>query len=310
MIFSLKIKHTLCLVLAFVITSFFSSCVIDDTTPNAIPPHNYSSFEALFNDSLSQLESHTIDASDAVDLNSMFNTNVKLTENSLFLSNGDSVSGSVEIQLIELLKKSDLVKSGLSMVRNGGTILEMAGGFSVTAWQNQEQLNFNGTIELNFDDPGALSNPNGELAVFYSGTDNSPLVESVDQGMVELVGDRYQLVGSEIGWVLAAQDFIPSNGTTNFTLSSNLSEMEVMDQRAFVLFNDFTGVVTLPKNGNNFSSTNLPIGESATVVMIAFDQQEFYIATKQITITENQSLDMILQGYPVADFITLLKAID
>jgi hypothetical protein len=294
-----------------IVTSFFPACVIDDTTPNAIPSHNYPSFEALFKDSLYQVENQTINAAESVDLNSTFNTNLKLTENSLLNSNGEVVSGAVEVQLIELLKKSDLIMSGLSMVRNNGTLLELAGGFSVTAWQNQEQLDFNGTIELDFDDPGVLSNQNGDLSVFYCATDSSPLEKAAaDQSSVELVGDRYELTGRQIGWVLAAQDFVPTNGTTSLSLNSNLNETEVMDERAYVLFNDFTGVLSLPKNGSTFSTIGLPIGQSATIVMIAFDQQKFYIATEEITISENQSLGMVLQGYPVVDFVTLLKAID
>lgn len=310
MILNTKTKYFSYFTLSFVICALFSSCVIDDTTPNPIEAHNYTSYDALFKDSIYQVQTLTIDAASAVDLNSLFNTNLNLPEGTIQKTNGDAASGAAEIQFIELRKKSDLLMSGLSLVRNDGTLLELAGGFSLTIWQNQQQLDFDGTLEIDFDDPGGLSS-NGDLEVFYNGTDSSaPVEEATDQSAVALVGDRYELTGGRIGWVLAAQDFVSNNGTTSLTLNSNLDETTVMDQRAFVLFNDFRGVVRLPKNGDSFSLIGLPIGQSATVVMTAFDEQKFYIATKEITISENETLDMFLQGYPLVDFVTLIKGLD
>jgi hypothetical protein len=294
------------------------SCRLDDISPNPSLPHYYSSFSDMFAQNGFEVELRTVDASQEMVFTSAHGTNVKIPANSLFFQDGSEAAGAVEIQMIELLNKSDLVMSGLPLEDFGSTVLESVGGFKINAWKNNEQINLDGLLTLRFevnpDNLDPLADPAENLSVFYNNTDNTLWEEANDQSSISYFavagGDIFELKGSRIGWISACRPYENTSTTTSLTLISNRNGSDIIDERAFVVFHDFNGMVELPKNGNSFSRVGLPLGQSATVVLMAFDPYSFYLATEDIVIGENETLDMNLRNLTPDEFIPALKRID
>jgi hypothetical protein len=294
------------------------SCRLDDISPNPSLPHYYSSFSDLFVRKGFEVQARTVDASQEMVFTSAYGTNVKIPANSLLSQDGTEATGAIEIQLIELLKKSDLVMSGLPLENFGSTVLESVGGFKINAWKNTELLNLDGLLTLRFnvnpDNLNPQTDPAENLSVFYNNTDNTLWEEATDQSSITYMavagGDIFELKGSQTGWISACRPYENNSTTTSLTLTSNRNGLDIMDERAFVVFHDFNGMVELPKNGNSFSRIGLPFGKSVTVVLMAFDPYYFYLATEDIVIGDNETLDMNLREFTAEEFIPALKRID
>lgn len=300
----------------YLILSFFalsvSSCLLDDTTQSLPAPHNYESLNSFFKDSLLQITNRNVSVNEAVNFESDFGTTIGIAEGQLLLPNGDLAEGNVDFELIELINKSDLVMSGLSMLNPDGNILEMVGGFSLTATKGNSALDLNNQLGIEFNEINPLSDPNADISVYYTGTDNNSPLElgNSNQSFVEQSGNNYQLTAENLGWIIATQEHIPSGNTTELTLTAEGSSNAFLEHNAYVVFNDFNGVVRLQKDGNSFSAAGLPVGESATVLMTALDINFYYIVSQDITIAENQTIDLLLREFEAPQFIERLKAID
>lgn len=315
MTFNPKTALFLFLTLSVFSSITFPSCLLDDTTPNPIIPHNYSSFESLFQDSAFQIQLRTVDASQNIVFTSAYGTNIKIESNTLFYPNGDQVTGETEIELIELRNKSDLIFSGFPLQKTDGTLLECAGAFSVKATKEEEVLDMDGLLTIRFDDLGLLSGSTEDLSVYHVTNDGSPWEEASAASSVSLMtvagGDIYELVTPKTGWLSACRPYIFNNNTTSLTLTSNRVGGGIIDQRAYIVFDNIQGMATLPVNSdNNYTTSGLPLGETASVVLMAFDENQFYLDIQNITITENQTIDMSMVTYSAPDFVDALRIID
>ena len=180
--------------------------------------------------------------------------------------------------------------------------------------KNQEFLNLSGTANILFEESGQVDNPGEELGVYYNSINNDAWVSAGDESSIAISdiagGEAYEMLITNLGWVMSGRPYTDNNESTIVTVTTNRNETGIIDQKVFLLFDEFNGMAALPLNGSTFSASDIPLNHSATIVAIAFDKFQFYFASESVTITDNLELNMNMRAFNKTDFILLVKSID
>lgn len=207
--------------------------------------------------------------------------------NILQYPNGDTVPFPYSLKLIELYTYKDMILYKMPTL-SGTTVLESGGEIKITAWHDGTEL----VLKPNEKYPLVLAttptiagmnvfqgdHPNNEYGDWNLASDGSTIV----------VNTKYNMATGKMGWQNCAQSGTTS-GETNITLSVEGKGGEFIE--LFLTMNDYHGVLT----GNNLVIENAPLGQSATLLAMAKDQNgDFRLHKQQITITQNMevTLDM------------------
>ncbi|MFK7808798.1 MAG: hypothetical protein AB8F74_13425 [Saprospiraceae bacterium] len=297
-------------VLAFLIFINYSSCQLDDTTPNPTPLHNYLSFEAFFIEQDLEITEEKFAATDPIDFTSANGTSIQIESENLLLTSGTEPTDSITIRLQEFPNNSDLIMADLSLADDDGTIMKLAGLHTVTAKAANQTLGLDGFMDIEFGNAGTGITEAGELTIFHA-EDNAqaPFLPETAGSTINFSNGEFTLQTDKIGKILAAKQSAYNN-TTTISLTNSLEQEGLIEQRAYIVFKNFKGIKKLTQDGADFTTSGIPTGVPAVVVFMAMDNTYFHIATEEITTSESLTVDLSSRNYPPVDFMTLLRNID
>lgn len=196
----------------------------------------------------------------------------------MFSNRADEVTFPYKIKLIELYKYDDIIFYQMPTPHSDG-ILNSGGEIRVRAFKDDEELVLKPTLHYiaNFSSTATES----DMKVFYGNLNGEKFSDwsmAADASSVAVTSGKYVASIYKMGWVTPAKNRTGNKADITFTIDGSGGE----NIGLAIVFKDFHGVIT----GKNLKLTDVPVGESATIVAMAKDQDGNYRLHQQdITIT-------------------------
>lgn len=302
--------------------TIFTACHKDrETVPSVIRA------ERFFADHGSHPQRFTGNASSGFTVTGKKGTRIAFPADAFVDAAGNVVSGTVEIGIIEILTKKDLLLSGVATEANG-QLLESGGELYIEALQNGVRLYLNPENGLYSANPVRVSlprdpagNPTGMMLFKQGPRYDQELLEDdsftwivFKERSQELIGPySYDFEIPEFGWINVDRFLgLPADQLTfvHVQLTPG-SASGLQDVAVLMVFENLHSVIGLNYDPatqlfgtESFSlSPNIPIGEQIAVVVIAKDTQDNLYFAKQdnITVAANDTYTLTPQPATLQD---------
>ena len=243
----------------------------------------------------------TIDQSNANDtyITGKNGTKIVIPQNAFVDTFGPIVSDKIQIELKEILSKSDMILSDQSS-SCFGQILESAGEVFIEARVNGKkiQLAEEKMMEISIPFKTALYTPYPDMMLYLGDNSNGsftwfPDADTLFRDHVKADGksNTYNIfLGSnEYSWINCARFYMDRNDRTPLTIKPTFPlSSDTIDSRLFLVFNDIHSVMNAYMNADhNFFTYKIPIGMNVTLVGIGIGKKKIYFGKKVITIKRN-----------------------
>ncbi len=280
-----------------------------------------------FIDSISRAINNTQLIVDSFDVSSddrfKINSNLELffSEHSCSLLNTNSSisSGNIKIELLALFKKGDYIKNLISTTSRK-YLLQSAGSFFVYLTSNGQEVAM--TANKSFTIKWATSSPNTSMN-FYQGfplTNFDSLftwlqtyngsITNWDSTSLGSPKHGYQISSQATNWISCSNLIDTSNGTTrlNVTLPLNYTNKNTI---IFAAYTDKNTVVRLTTDFStrSFYSLNVPLNSSITLISISLIDNQFYLGSRTVTVTNANRFSVNPVKSSPAEIISLLDGL-
>lgn len=293
-----------------------SSCKKDnpDPTNTTTPPTSGSGISSFFQTNLNNAtQTFTIDAGQNQSITGSKGTVVHFYANSFVTASGAPVTGNIQIELVEIYGKKDMIllnKQTMGVNGTGLSPLISGGQFNIVAKQNGQKLRLANGMGYSIDAPA----PNGttpQMGVFYGAIANDQLTwTQADSAFVNITQNGYSLFSDSTDWV-NLDYFMSTTGPLsklNVQLPSGIS---TSDTRVFVSVDGSNTLAGIYQFANGVFTTGdyykLPVGMPVHFIVIDLENNAIKAAIIPSTITANH-LEVVssLTTYTLADLSTLL----
>lgn len=279
------------------IAVFAVSCKKDDpiTPNNPDPTGNNQALSNYFNDrEENSTQTFTIDATLNQSITGVNGTVVNFYPNSFVTSDGTPVIGNVEIKLIEIYKKSDMIRMNKPTMGNlpgGGMAPLISGGeFKVTASQNGQEVFLAPGMNYNVIAPA----PNGvdpNMEIFYGNESGDTLTwNQADSSLVFGEQGSYYGYFDSLNWINF--DYFMNNPNPQTTVRVQIPAGYTNQTCAvFVSFDGLNSISTFYNYSGGIYTTapnyTLPIGTEVHFVAMAIIGGVPQVAIVPSTIVDN-----------------------
>lgn len=220
--------------------------------------------------------------------------------------NGQSVTGQVEIQVLELLTKSEILMYGIHTYCDG-KLLESGGEFKVEAFQNGEQLQLK--EGKNYSLFVENSSPRQSAELFYANEENNEWVEADQDSETQNNVSIAEILASEtIGWVFGYESFPEKLGWINVDWfyqdpSAGFQKVElpsgygISNTLVFGYFHGLNSVLELWHDPNiDRYFLYGPIGETVDIITITnYGDDNYKYSRTEIQISQDDDLSVLPQ---------------
>lgn len=294
-----------------------TSCQKEEVVPPPTPTSNLSSY---FSDNESDAkQTFTLDASTSQFFTGTNGVKIYMPANAFVYSNGTTVTGSVTIELTEVLTVSDMVKLGKTTASNG-EVLVSGGQLNITATQNGNALTLAPGYALNVSVP--VNSPDPQMALF-TGTQNSSgdvdwisaSVDSAQQDSIIITQDssggtwyNFDFDNDSLGWINC--DYFWNTGQSQTTITASLDTMFNSSNTAcFLVFSNINSVLNMyaSSTAGIFTTNNIPINQSVTFVCISEIDNQYYSAFVSATTSLNHVENIDMTATTLADIETAIN---
>jgi hypothetical protein len=225
----------------------------------------------------------TVSADSWSTVNGNQGTRIYFPSSSFTDADGNIVTGDVEVTLVEILKKSDMVLLNKTTTSNG-VLLESGGELKIEAFQNGQKLGFNSAVSISINMP--TYNPTEPFTSNFIGTLTSTgdVNWIVDQGSEWVLDSSNTFTmnfnGDSIGWINC--DYFGAVGNNN-VISVNVNEgFDASNTAVYFYFHDIYSVAPAVPNEDCecFKSydSGLPVGQLVTFIAISSKDGKVYTA--------------------------------
>jgi hypothetical protein len=271
-----------------------TSCKKDPVVPTPQNPVVTPPIADLFASNLENAkQSFTINASQTSTITGANGTNITIYANSLRTATGASVSGNVNIELVEALEIGDMIWFNTQTLgNNNGTMMPLVSGGQlwINATQSGQQLQL-APWGSNVQVPTTSFDPSMEL--FFGSTDSSGNVvwTPADSSAIgfgqDSSGTYYDFPNDSVGWINC--DYFYNTGgaqtVVDVTVPSGYDASNTMVWIVFPSINSVTGVYSYSSGVFSTNYYTLPVGMNVTIVALRQDGSNFYSAFATTTIT-------------------------
>ncbi len=300
-------KYTLCVVaLTLLITT---ACKLDDTTISGVPQLEYTSIEGLSNKVGAETQVFTINANEDQEITGTNGVKIVIPQDVFRTSNGEPVNGMIDIELQEILTKSEMVLSNKPSEADGA-MLETVGAFSIEAIQNNNALTIDQPLGVELNMNSNIDNPTA-LSIYYGNAISDGSVNWVldSNSDVPLNAGVHAFDVNQLEWANCAKPLVSSE-THKLTVSPGF-RADLNDQNGFLIFDDSPTVVKLIPEGEKFVRDDFPSGKTATVVMIAIDPIAIYLSVVPgVNLTEDKTVNANHNVVTEAELISTIEGLN
>lgn len=257
--------------------------------PDAAQLNNF--FNGNINDAK---QSFTIDAASPASITGSQGTVIQFSPNSFEDASGNSVTGTVDIELIEIYGKKDMLflnKQTLGDDNGNLSPLISGGEFKVTASQGGNEVflkpwySYNATVQA----PGGVD-PNMDVFYQNSVSDDTLTWALADSSLIWGQGGAYDVYFDSLGWVNC--DYFMGQSGPQTTVSVNVPNgFDNTNCAVFISFDGFNSLTSLYNfSGGNFNTGSyytIPEGLQVHFIAMAFINNTPHAAIVPATITTN-----------------------
>ena len=315
---------------ALVITALtFTSCISDDDDNASFQETlSYNNIQGFFEANSVEQQNFTLDASSGGLIIGVYRTEVTFPPNAFVDDNGDPVTGIINIALKEIFDPSQMILSNKPTnavnFSSEKTFLLSEGETEVIVSQNGDEVQLAVGISYEIVVPSAGGLDNNMLPFAGTTSDNAGIVwnATTDRGAGSNNKDisynpapsSYIYSAYNTGWTNCDKFYSdPRPKTTNYinlTNSPNATETVV-----FVIFkeNNLPAVVkytTSYDDGLQSYVDAMPIGLNVSYVAITVENNQLYMAIKNVTIADEEELVMNFELKTEQEVIDALVALD
>lgn len=215
--------------------------------------------------------------------------------NSFVTSSGATVTGMIDIELIEVYDKATMIKLNKTTTSNG-QLLVSGGEWKVSASQNGNPLSL--APGMNYSGQIPTANPNMNMSLFYANesangnldwipADSLNFTDSVAV-MQDSVGFVYDFNGSTLGWINVDMFYNdPNPKTTVRVVTPNGHDNS--NTIVLIHFSSLNAAANMwyETPVNNFTTSNIPTGLAVTFIVISEINGQYYSAFVPATISNN-----------------------
>lgn len=293
----------------FAVLALFTAALTNCSKDRIQPPLNtYGSLNQFYNDHKQPEQEYTITQDGQCPLIAQNGLKLCLGRQQLTMQNGDSVQLPYSIKIIELYTARDMILYNMPTV-SGGNLLVTGGEIRVRAFKGTEQLLLRNGVSYWAQVPA--TNPTPSMDIFY-GQDNGNFVDWIPDSLVTGSGGPsllsidssntyYDLTLPVLDWINCDYFYSYPGQTTQVSFTSATDDLTNVAK--FLWFPNINSLMQVYGN----TSGNVPVGETVKIVCFAMDgsgnMHSFY---QQITIGNNQSVDVTLSPTSENDLLTLL----
>lgn len=297
-----------------------SQCKKDKLTVNTQSPSEtqYSSIYDLLSKSAVKSQYFTIDQSSAVTITGNKGIEIYIPQNAFVDANNQVVTGSIVVELKEILSVKDMVLSNKQTVSNG-EILESGGEFYINATSNGQKLflgerlyitipttNLNYAMEVFTGD----TNSNGDINWNLASGDSTWVTPSGDT----LFGYTYVIwldsIDYNFNWINC--DAFNNDPNPKTDVLADVSPDSIYSDTSTVVFMvvPSTNSVYNMQGPNPFTAKNIPIGKVVTFIGFSYYNNKLYFGYKEnVTVTSGIVEPLPLTEMSEQDMLVLLDQI-
>ena len=266
----------------------------DPTTDPTVNPSAQALGAFFSGNTANEVQQFTIDATTPGSISGSKGTVINFSGSSFETQSGTVVTGNVDIELIEIFSKADMIKLNKPTMANhpsGGLAPLISGGeFKITASQNGEELNLRDGFNYFVTVPAANGvDPNMEI--FYGNGDTDTVVWNVaDSSVIWGQGNEYSAFFDSLNWVNL--DYFMNEPGQQTTVQVEVPQG--FNNQNCALFISFDGLNSLAMlynaTGNVFTSApsyTLPVGMDVHFVALSFINNEPHVAIVQTQLVNN-----------------------
>lgn len=241
-------------------------------------------------------------------------TVITMYKNSIVDANGKVISGNIEFQLIEVYKKSDMIRFGLATT-SGGKLLESGGMIYISATYNGEQAYFSDKVwayEISFP----TSDKKSDMGIFYAdsiaGPANwIPAANSILSDMTYIENqktlDAYIFNATEMGWINCDHFMLDKVKLTDVFVDMTTDTTGI----SFALvFKDINSAMASGSGHGEIQFHNVPIGYEVTLIAFRKTGETYSYFSKDLTVAKNHREPVTLENLTEDEFEKRLKELD
>ncbi len=312
------------LLLAIIIVIGLTQCKKEnETAPSPASTGSTSNISSFFTQNAVAKQIFTIDAGQYQSITGTKGTKVAFSPNSFKDAAGNTVTGSVRIELREIYSKADMIKSKAPTI-SGGQLLISGGEIFMQAFQGSQELSLASSNSVYVMMPTDNTN-NGTspyMQEFYSDSeflgDSLDWDSSIDSSTVNVVVDSSGMGGgtyyyfpiNSLNWI-NCDYFYASPGPFTSVFVNTSGSFNSTNTTVFLSFNGINAAAYLSQTTTNnqlFSAWyNLPIGMNVTIVAISEISGQYYSSFTPATLTSGFNPTITLNATTLAQINTDLS---
>lgn len=288
---------------------------------NNIATPNETNFQNLRKAALEELtvkKEFTVDGSGAIEYTSDKGVKIIIPEDCLLL-NGNTVSGTVQLEFVELFDKAPLLTTNIATmgwdpIDNTAKFLVTGGAFFVKLTQNGQEIENSAYCSYNLEVPANLTggaNPDMKLwygnfnddgNLIWNEVETRPIGEEFPGSMMMSDGlfvsnDTYYVITNKFGWVNVDVFYDNDNREqTSFTVKAP-NEYNNTNSAVYLAYKNVEGlaIAYYDKNKKVFTTGGytLPIGLEISAIFASESNGKWVYAIKNITITKDIQVEFL-----------------
>jgi hypothetical protein len=270
----------------------------DPTQPDPTPTGETPSAQELknyFSDNQNDaIQYFTADSESPITINGNKGTQFNIQANSFETQSGGTVTGSIDIELIEIFDKADMIrlnKPTMGRKFNGDLEPLISGGeFKLTASQNGSELNLKPGYIYNVIVPA----PNGtdsDMAAFNGTVTNDTIVwDPADSSFVNGQGNQYDCYFEQLNWINC--DYFMNDPSPQTVVEVEIPQgFDNTTCALFISFDGLNSMTSFYNYSNGLYTTapgyTIPIGMDVHFIAVSFINGNPHVAIAPATIQNN-----------------------
>ncbi len=267
---------------------FLSACRLDDTTLDPVEPLPYGNLEDFFSKQV-DIQSFSLEANQDNTITAANGTEINIPANSFADASGNAVTGTVNLNLKELLSKANMVLSNKPTMSNG-ELLVSTGALFLNPTQDDQNLAFSNLVEtiipktLDFD-------PFEGFHLLTSGS-NSNLGTALnwsigDQNSFEEMNEGFNITSNKVNWMSIGKLY--DSNTSTISVNPVGYGIYVDDQTAFLVYKNINAVQQAKAVvGAPIIFENVPENQDAILFVLGMDPHNFFVGVQNLTTSSNE----------------------
>jgi len=264
---------------------------------------SFSSMDDFFDQNKQEEQEFVVDTGGTGPIIGKMGTRLYGDSSIFMLPGGGDVAYPFMVKLIELYPRKDIILYRTPTV-SGGAVLRSGGEIRARAYKNGQELVLRPNRAFMAEMPTIA--PETGMQVYYGPNVDVPVDWSLstDNSTITNITGYYQAVIYTMGWINCDRlyNYTGAKTTMAFTVDGSGTENIAL----FVVFRNFLSVLKV----NNLTSTEVPIGESVTVIAMAKDQNgKFRLHNSSETISAGFSIKLDMKEVTEQQLLDALTAL-